>query len=134
MTHWRDEFVDAEDIRMRVRFAGEDLPGRPVLVLVGGAGGLADAQQRVQPFFDRVLVPLIGKTQGIVVDGGTDAGIMRLIGHASRRTDVPVDLVGVAAAGTVQLVNATPMDLVWPLTRWPRATRNARSSPRSDRS
>ena len=77
--------------------------GRPVLVLVGGAGGLGDAQQRVQPFFDRVLVPLIGKTQGIVVDGGTDAGIMRLIGHASRRTDVPVDLVGVAAAGTILL-------------------------------
>jgi hypothetical protein len=40
---------------------------------------------------------------GAIVDGGTDAGVMRVMGHARRSTGAGLPLVGVAAAGTVIL-------------------------------
>ena len=76
--------------------------GRPVLVLVGGA----DAMDRsVLTPLDQVLravvLPLLDRRDAAALDGGTDSGVMRVIGRA--RTDAPhhFPLVGVAAEGTV---------------------------------
>lgn len=82
-----------------------DLPRiLPVLVLVGGAGGIdpLDMRRLEQVFRDR-LVPAIEALGAAVVDGGTDAGIMRLIGQARHGRGADFPLVGVAAEGTVIL-------------------------------
>jgi hypothetical protein len=43
-----------------------------------------------------------------VVDGGTDAGVMRLMGRARSETRATFPLIGVAAIGTVTLPGASP--------------------------
>ena len=77
---------------------------RPALVLVGGADDLPDSEG-LGPLFAEV-VALAERLGAAVVDGGTDAGIMRLAGeaHAAARATCP--LVGVAAEGTVVLPGA----------------------------
>lgn len=78
--------------------------GRPVLVVVGGAGGMSE---QVLPALSELLtghvVPLLDRWGVAVVDGGTDAGVMRLMGEVRARTGADFPLIGVAAAGTVAL-------------------------------
>lgn len=84
-------------------------PPRRVLVLIGGAGKLAEADfQRLQPFFEDVLVPLAAEEDITVIDGGTDVGTMRLIGQARDQARASFNLIGVAAIGTVVLPNMRP--------------------------
>lgn len=82
---------------------------RRVIVLVGGAGGLdAGAIDRLRPLFERALVPVAGRFDASVVDGGTDAGVMHLIGRARSRAAATFPLIGVAAAGTVSFPGSRP--------------------------
>jgi hypothetical protein len=76
---------------------------RLVVVLVGGAG-LMDARDldRLRPLFARGLVPVAERLGVVVIDGGTDAGVMRLIGRARTRAAATFPLVGVPAVGTVR--------------------------------
>ncbi len=74
--------------------------GHPVLVLVGGADGLDPVVgQRVTALFQDHLLPLLANLKAVVVDGGTDAGVMACVGQANITGSVA--LVGVAAIGTV---------------------------------
>jgi hypothetical protein len=76
---------------------------RPVLVLVGGADGLGDARlARLRPLFEEGLAPLADSLGACVIDGGTDAGVMAMIGHARAKLGASFPLVGVAAGGTVE--------------------------------
>jgi len=75
---------------------------RPVVVLVGGAGGLdAGALDRLRPLFEQGLAPLAERLGAVLVDGGTDSGVMHLLGRARSERGATFPLVGVAAAGTV---------------------------------
>ncbi|MBU2668481.1 hypothetical protein KOI35_33705 [Actinoplanes bogorensis] len=73
------------------------LAPRPVLVVVGGAAGLDDD---LATLFTTLIAPAVNRHGAIAVDGGTDAGVMRLLGRA-RAAGPPFPLVGVAARGTV---------------------------------
>ena len=76
---------------------------RPVLVLVGGADGLTDAQlARLRPLFEEGLAPLADALGACVIDGGTDAGVMALIGQARAKLGASFPLIGVTASGTVK--------------------------------
>ena len=56
----------------------------PVLVLVGGASRISEVDfLRIQNLFVNILAPLVQELGAYVVDGGTDAGIMRLMGDCS---------------------------------------------------
>src|SRR5215211_3483825 len=71
---------------------------RPVLVLVGGASALTEADMAcLRPLFRDVLAPLAEAVGAAVVDGGTDAGVMRLMGQARFKTDATFPLIGVSA-------------------------------------
>jgi len=80
-------------------------PPRPALVLVGGAGGLdAGGLLRLEPLFGGALVPLAEESGACVLDGGTDAGVMGLMGRARAAARASFPLVGV-------LVEALAADL-----------------------
>lgn len=80
---------------------GLDLPSRPVLVIIGGASKLSEADyQQLRRLFLEGLAPVAQQWQACVVDGGTDAGVMKLMGEA--RT---------AIAGTFPLIGVTPIGL-----------------------
>jgi hypothetical protein len=76
--------------------------GRPVVVLVGGAGGMAnDDRTPVERMLRRAVFPLVRRLDAAVVDGGTDSGVMRAAGRARTAYDGKFPLVGVVARGTV---------------------------------
>jgi hypothetical protein len=75
---------------------------RPALVLVGGASGITeDSFTKLRSLFETVLAPLMEQLGVTVVDGGTDSGVMKLMGEAYHHISGSFPLVGVAAAGTV---------------------------------
>ena len=77
---------------------------RPTLVLVGGASKLSPEDfKKVESLFFQVLAPLAQELGLTVVDGGTDAGIMRLIGNARAAIRGTFNLIGVAPLGLVDL-------------------------------
>jgi transcriptional regulator with XRE-family HTH domain len=80
---------------------------RPALVVVGGAGEISETDlARMRPLFVGVLAPLAETSGAVVVDGGTDAGVMRLMGQARAEIQATFPLIGVAATGTVALAGA----------------------------
>ncbi|MBD2462844.1 hypothetical protein H6G89_17530 [Oscillatoria sp. FACHB-1407] len=77
---------------------------RRVLVVIGGASKLSTEDfNRVQLLFLEVLAPLAMKWGACVVDGGTDAGVMRLMGQARSTLKASFPLVGVAPVGLAVL-------------------------------
>jgi SLOG in TRPM, prokaryote/Protein of unknown function (DUF4231) len=86
------------------QLTGVDLSApRPVVVLVGGADMVGDPQlARLRPLFDEGLAPLADALGACVIDGGTDAGVMALIGQARAKLGASFPLIGVAASGTVE--------------------------------
>jgi SLOG in TRPM, prokaryote len=82
---------------------------QPVAVIVGGAGGLDPADlDRLRPLFESGLVPVMTHLRGATIDGGTQAGVMRLLGEARSGAGADFPLIGVAAAGTVILPGGQP--------------------------
>jgi SLOG in TRPM, prokaryote len=90
----------------------------PVVVLVGGASGLDreffDVAQRA---IAEVVVPVAAATQAVIVDGGTDSGVMGLVGRCHVATGAGGPLVGVA---------------VQALVRWPVGTAKADAEEAQD--
>lgn len=84
-------------------------PPRPTVVVVGGAAGLREARMEgLRPLFADAIVPVIEGCGGIGVDGGTRFGVMRLFGEARAGREAIFPLVGVVAAGPVQLPARQP--------------------------
>jgi len=82
---------------------------RPILVLVGGASGISPADLScLEQLFVDAIAPIAEELGVIVVDGGTDAGIMKFIGLARTKISGTFPLIGVAAIGTVILPNVPP--------------------------
>ena len=78
--------------------------GRPVVVVIGGADTLSgESHDRAVGTVGPGVVRAAGRTDAIVVDGGTAAGIMAIVGAAAARDgdDRPV-LLGVAPADLVE--------------------------------
>jgi hypothetical protein len=79
-------------------------PPNPVVVVVGGAGGLQGSElDRLRPLFSSGLVPVLERLAAVGVDGGTYSGVMRLLGEARAQEAASFPLVGVAARGTIRL-------------------------------
>jgi hypothetical protein len=89
----------------------------PVVVLVGGASNMAPADgTRVGVTLVEALIPVVRRAGAIVVDGGTQAGVMELIGDAREKTRSDFPLVGVvvdslgATPGRAAASDAAPLD------------------------
>lgn len=89
---------------------------RPVIVLVGGAGGLDDRDaDRLRALFADGLVSAAVRCKAAAIDGGTQSGVMRLLGDAHHAAAATTPLIGVAAVGTVTLPGDPPSDDAVPL-------------------
>ncbi len=78
------------------RLLGLETP-RPTLVVIGGAGGLDDAGLTALVPCAEALVRSAAASGAAIVDGGTDAGVMGLIGRAHAAAGSETPLVGVVA-------------------------------------
>jgi SLOG in TRPM, prokaryote len=73
-----------------------EVGGRPALVVVGGASGMSPREiRRLGPLFSDVLAPLAQQLGATVIDGGTDTGVMRLMGSARGEGGCQFPLIGV---------------------------------------
>lgn len=69
---------------------------RPVLVVIGGASQMSQEDiEQLEDLFTQTLAPLMEELDGYVLDGGTDAGVMRLMGKAKAQTRAKFPLIGV---------------------------------------
>jgi hypothetical protein len=76
----------------------------PTLVLVGGAKGLSEGNRaRLYSLFVEVLAHLAETLGMVVVDGGTDSGVMQLMAQARSEKGATFPLIGVIASGKVML-------------------------------
>ena len=79
---------------------------RPVLVVIGGASQISEADLlKLQHLFVEVLAHLAQELGLLVADGGTDAGVMRLMGKARSHIQGKFPLVGVSPIGLVKFSN-----------------------------
>lgn len=77
-------------------------PARSLLLLIGGADEMDPALgERLQQLFGRGLVPAAAECGALILDGGTQTGIMALIGKGVAERGHPSPLIGVAPAGRV---------------------------------
>ena len=75
---------------------GLDIPHpKTVIVLVGGAGGIGWLDKFPMRKAINIIAKLAEETQSVVVDGGTQAGIMTEIGRQRKRNNFSFPLVGV---------------------------------------
>jgi SLOG in TRPM, prokaryote len=86
--------AELRDLESAARALG--LEQRPCLATVGGASRMsAEEVEVVRGAFEDVLAPTAERLQAVVVDGGTDAGVMRLMGQAREAASGTFRLVGV---------------------------------------
>ncbi|MBV6623091.1 MAG: hypothetical protein KI793_09145 [Rivularia sp. (in: Bacteria)] len=79
---------------------------RSVLVILGGAGKMSETDlSRLRSLFVNVLAPVVEKLGASVVDGGTDFGVMQMIGQARAQIQGTFDLIGITPVGKVALPN-----------------------------
>lgn len=84
------------------------IPPGPVVLLFGGAGKVAARHlAQIERFFATSLIPAVAQIGGIVVDGGTDAGVMRMVGTARDDAAGRIRIVGVAPFGKVRVPGST---------------------------
>jgi len=86
-------------------------PGNPVIVLSGGADSLTGIERdRARKLLGQAIVRAAHLTGALVVDGGTDAGVIALLGAAAERSDWRPTLIGVAPEGLVTYPGAPGSD------------------------
>jgi SLOG in TRPM, prokaryote len=96
------------DLTVTVERLGLNSP-RPVIVVVGGASKISDAdRERLRSLFLLVLAPLAESFNACVVDGGTDAGVMQMMGEARSKIGGTFPLIGVTSVALATLPNQPP--------------------------
>ena len=85
-----------EDDEIAQALAELEIPHpKPVIVLVGGAGGIGFWDKFPMRKAIRIVTKLAEETGSVVVDGGTQAGIMKEIGAQRKRNKFSFPLIGV---------------------------------------
>ena len=108
---------EREDVARAVR-ALELEASRPTIVVVGGAVGLDDAElSGLEPLVD-AIVRIAATLAAVIVDGGTDVGVMRLIGRARSRAAGDVPLVGVVVRSLAGLPGEAQVGRMAALEPW----------------
>ena len=90
---------NAQDI---IKMFGLSTP-RPVIFITGGASKMSDEDiQRTQKLVEDGIARFASKYRLTVVDGGTEAGVMEMLGAARRKNKYNFPLIGVSPEGLVK--------------------------------
>jgi hypothetical protein len=75
---------------------------RAVTLLFGGAAGLDDSRKtRLKNLFADGVAPVAAQLGALIIDGGTQSGVMAMMGKAVAATPGAVQLLGVAPKGKI---------------------------------
>lgn len=85
---------------------------KTVIVLVGGAGGIGWLDKFPMRKAIKIIAKLAEETQSVVVDGGTQAGIMSEIGRQRKQNKFSFPLIGVVFDGL--LMKKEPQSILDP--------------------
>ncbi len=92
---------EAQDNRAALRSIGL-YDQRPTLVIIGGASNMnSESYTALAPIFVDVLAPLAEEFGLYVIDGGTDAGVIQMMGQARGAIAGTFALIGIAPEGKV---------------------------------
>jgi hypothetical protein len=86
--------TEGGEIREALKELGIPYP-KPVIVLVGGAGGIGWLDKFPMGKATRIVARLAEESGAVLVDGGTQAGIMTEVGKQRQRNKFSFPLVGV---------------------------------------
>ncbi|MBZ0293143.1 MAG: hypothetical protein K8L99_11315, partial [Anaerolineae bacterium] len=76
---------------------------RPAILILGGAMEITSPEmQATRTLIEESLIPYAQEKQLAVIDGGTDAGVMRLMGQGRRKRQASFPLIGVAPINRVK--------------------------------
>jgi SLOG in TRPM, prokaryote len=78
--------------------------GQPhaLIMVFGGAKGLDDSRKvRLAELFTDAIAPIAGELGTLIIDGGTQSGVMAMMGEAFARDGRESRLLGIAPAGKV---------------------------------
>jgi hypothetical protein len=77
-------------------------PPRAVIVVFGGAAGLDDSPKAgLSALFINAVAPVAAELRALIIDGGTQSGVMAMMGEAVARCARKCELLGIAPAGKV---------------------------------
>lgn len=83
---------------------------RPTLVVIGGAGKMSNESLiYLHQLFIEVLAPLAEELGAYVIDGGTDAGVIQMMGQARSETNATFPLIGIAPSGKITLPDTSSL-------------------------
>jgi hypothetical protein len=75
---------------------------RAVILLLGGAAGLDDSRKaQLATLFADGLAPVAAELGALIIDGGTQSGVMAMMGEAVARSQGTIQLLGVAPKGKI---------------------------------
>ena len=75
---------------------------RAVILLFGGAAGLDDARNaHLATLFADGVIPVAAELGALIIDGGTQSGIMAIMGEAVARSPEKCQLLGIAPKGKI---------------------------------
>ncbi|NEP63588.1 MAG: hypothetical protein F6K31_42965 [Symploca sp. SIO2G7] len=81
----------------------------PSMVVIGGASKMSnESRRRVSQVFTRVLAPFAQTHNITVFDGGTDAGVIQMMGQARHHVGGTFNLVGIAPKAKISLPGYFP--------------------------
>lgn len=77
-------------------------PPRALMVIAGGAASMSrQVSEAIVPLLTSGFVPVAASLDALIIDGGTQAGVMAAVGQAVARQRHKPALLGVAPAGSV---------------------------------
>jgi len=77
-------------------------PINSLIVLSGGAGGMADTiRPQLSEIFRNGIAPIGAEMQAGFIDGGTDSGVMAMLGQGLANCNYKTPIMGVAPEGVV---------------------------------
>src|SRR5438093_1897215 len=75
---------------------------RAVILLFGGAAGLEDSgKTRLATLFAEGVTPVAAELGALIIDGGTQSGVMRMMGEAVAQSHTTVQLLGIVPEGKI---------------------------------
>jgi hypothetical protein len=75
---------------------------RAVILLFGGAKGLDDSRKaNLTTLFADGVVPVAAELGALIIDGGTQSGVMAMMGEAVTRSRAAIQLLGIAPKGKI---------------------------------